>query len=145
MKTRAIIGALALALSVSACSSKDVSHDATRLPVQARELISRNFTSAISLVEEEKSFGKTTEYEVTLSDGSQITFKGNGEWESIDTPNNIPIPAGLVPTAIAKYVAAKHAGAYIVGLEKEKKGYEVELSNGVDMVFDLSGNFIKYD
>lgn len=89
--------------------------------------------------------GKVTEYEVTLTNGSQIEFDHSGEWKSVDTPNNIPVPAGLLPTAISKFVASKHAGAFIVGIEKEKKGYEVELSNGVEIQFDGLGNFVKYD
>ena len=140
-----IVAAAALMLGLTACSAKNVSHDASILPTKARELISQNFTSAISLVEEEKNFGKVTEYEVNLTDGSEITFNHSGEWTSVDTPNNIPVPAGLVPTAIAKYVAQKHQGALIVGIEKEKKGFEVELSNGVDISFDKAGNFLSYD
>ena len=145
MKLRTILSAMAIGLALTACSSKNVSHDATNLPSKARDLISQNFTSAISLVEEEKNFGKVTEYEVTLTDGSEITFDHAGEWKSIDTPNNVPVPVGLVPTAIANYVASKHAGAYIVGIEKEKKGFEVELSNGVEMNFNTFGNFVSYD
>ena len=145
MKLKAIIGALALTLGMTACSQENVSHDATNLPAKAQDLISRNFTSAISLVKEEKNFGKVDEYEVTLTDGSEISFNGSGELKSVDTPNNRPVPTGLVPTAIAKYVAEKHAGAFIVGLETEKKGYEIQLSNGVEMKFDKAGNFMKYD
>lgn len=145
MKLHALLAVLAITLGATACSSETVTHDAGILPGKARTLISQNFTSAISLVEEEKSMGSVKEYEVTLADGSEISFTADGEWKSIDTPNNRPIPAGLVPTAIAKYVASKHAGAFIVGLEKKKNGYEVELSNGVDMEFDSIGNFVKYD
>lgn len=145
MKLHTFIAACALALGMGACASETVTHDASQLPAEARDVISRNFTSAISLIETEKSMGSVSEYEVTLTDGSEITFKGNGEWKSIDTPNNIAVPAGLVPTAIAKYVAEKHAGALIVGIEKNKKGYEIELSNNVEMNFDTAGNFVSYD
>lgn len=145
MKLHALLCAAALSIAVSACSSENVTHDAGILPAEARDIISRNFTSAVSLVEQEKSMGSTKEYEVTLTDGSEITFTGSGEWKSVDVPNNRAVPAGLVPTSIAKYVAAKHAGANIVGIERDKKGYEVELSNGVDINFDVAGNFVSYD
>ena len=145
MKLHAFIAVAALALGMGACASESVTHDASQLPAEARDVISRNFNSAISLIETEKSMGSVSEYEVTLTDGSQITFKGNGEWESVDTPSTIPVPSGLVPTAIAKYVAEKHAGVIIVGIEKNKKGYEVELSNNVEMQFDAAGNFVAYD
>lgn len=145
MKLHTIVAALALTVGISACSSKDITHDAGQLPVKVRDLISQNFTSAVSLVEIEKDYGKVSEYEVTLTDGSEISFYPNGEWKSVDTPTNKAVPAGLVPTSIANFVKDKHAGALIVGIEKEKKGYEVELSNGVDILFDLTGNFVKYD
>lgn len=145
MKLHVILAACAIALASVACTSEKVSHDATRIPAEARDLIASNFTSAISVVEEETSLGKVKEYEVVLTDGTEISFNGSGEWKSIDTPNNVPVPAGLVPTAIAKYVAEKHAGAFIVGIEKDKKGFEVELSNNVELQFDPAGNFLKYD
>lgn len=145
MKTRTIIAILALALGAGACSSETITHDASKLPEKARNVISRNFTSAISLVEEETTGLGQKEYEVTLTDGSEISFTSSGEWTSVDTPNNLSVPEGMVPTAIARFVAEKHAGANIVGIEREKKGFEVELSNGVDIVFDAAGNFVKYD
>ncbi|MCH5217796.1 MAG: PepSY-like domain-containing protein [Muribaculaceae bacterium] len=145
MKTHGLIMALALAIGVTACGKENVTHDATVLPKKARTTLSQNFTSAVSLVKTEKDLGKVTEYEVTLTDGSEISFKSNGDWESVDTPVNKPVPAGLIPTAITNYVHQKHAGALIVGIEKEKHGYDVELSNGVEIQFDKSGNFLKYD
>lgn len=145
MRTPHFIMALLLAGSLTACSSEEVSHDATSLPTQAAELIQRNFTAGVSLVKTEKNFGKTSEYEVTLTDGSEISFNGSGDWESIETPNNIPVPSGVVPTNIATFIREKQAGTYIVGIEKEKHGYDVNLSNGLELKFDLSGNFLSYD
>lgn len=145
MKTHAFLAACLLTLGMASCSSETTTHDASILPAKARDLISQNFTSAISVIETEKSLGKTHEYEVVLTDGTQIEFNGDGEWKSVDTPNNLPIPQGMVPTAIARFVAEKHAGAYIVGIDKNKKGYEVELSNEVEIQFDAGGNFLSYD
>lgn len=145
MKIHSILAALVLSVGLASCSTETVSHDVSVLPQKARTLISQNFTSGVSLVEIEKSAGSVKEYEVTLTNGSEISFTGGGEWKSIDTPNNIPVPQGLVPTSINKYVEEKHAGVYIVGIEKDNKGFEVDLSNGVEIEFDSMGNFIKYD
>ena len=144
MKTRLFLLGCALAGLFAACTSESTTHDATKLPESARNLISRNFTSAISLVEEEKSMGSVKEYEVTLTDGSEITFTGSGDWKSVDTPAGIAVPSGLVPTAIQSYVDTKHQGAFIDGIEKNKKGYEVELSNNIEIQFDMAGNFVSY-
>lgn len=144
MKLYSLLLAFAMTIGAVSCSSETTTHDASQIPEKARDLISQNFTSAISLVQTEKQMGQVHEYEVTLTNGTEISFNGSGEWESIDTPAGTPVPAGLVPTAIARYVAEKHAGAFIVGIEKNKKGFEIELSNNVDIYFDATGNFLKY-
>ena len=36
-------------------------------------------------------------------------------------------------------------GQRIVGVDKERHGYDIELSNGIDMKFDKDGNFLRYD
>lgn len=145
MKTQKFLLALVLVAGLTACSSENVSHEADNLPAKASQLISRNFTAGVSLVKTEKDLGRVSEYEVTLTDGSTIEFNSSGEWKSIDTPNNLAVPAGVVPTNISTFVREKQAGTSIVGIEKEKHGYEVQLSNGVEMKFDLSGNFMQYD
>lgn len=145
MKKLALFMIMALGLAATACGRENVTHDSSVLPEKARTTLSQNFTSAVTLVEIEKDMGSVKEYEVTLANGSEVTFDGAGEWTSIDTPANVAVPSGLVPTAIANYVKTKHAGALIVGIEKERKGYEVELNNGLDINFDLQGNFVSYD
>lgn len=145
MKTlKLLFAAAVLMIGLSACTSENVTHDATVIPKNARDIISQNFTSAISVVKEEKSMGSVSEYEVTLTDGTDISFNANGDWKSVETPVSRAVPEGLIPTAISRYVKEKHAGAYIDGIEKNKKGYEVDLSNGVDIQFDSSGNFVSY-
>lgn len=138
--------AIAFCTAFAACSKESYSHDATNLPQKAKTTLSQNFTAAVSLVKVEKSgLGGTEEYEVVLTNGTEITFKANGDWESVETPNNIAVPSGLVPTAITNFVREKHAGALIVGIDKEKNGFDVELSNGLEIKFDKGGNFVAYD
>lgn len=145
MKTRThfLLGAFALvAVGITGCSKTSVSHDADSLPEKARTTLAQNFTAAVTLVKSETNVGSTTEYDVTLSNGTEIVFRGNGEWDSVETPNDIPVPSGMIPTAIADYVKEKHTGALIVGIDKERTGYEVDLSNGVELSFDKDGNII---
>jgi hypothetical protein len=42
-------------------------------------------------------------------------------------------------------VKKTHSGTRIVGIERERNGFEVTLNNGIDMKFDKNGNFLKYD
>lgn len=145
MKLHRIALALACLSLLAGCEKETTSHNASDIPGKAREILSQNFKSGVSLVETETSGLGSKEYEVTLTDGSEITFNHSGDWESIDTPNDGAVPAGLVPTAIANYINAKHKGVSIVGISKEKHGFDVELSNGLEIQFDKEGNFIKFD
>lgn len=145
MKLHSLLLACVFGMGLIACSSEHYTHDASQLPKKATEFISKNFTSSVSVVEIEKNLGTTKEYEVTLTDGTEISFNKSGEWESVESAPNKSVPSGVIPTSIAGFVAQKQQGASIVGIERDNKGYEVELSNGVEIKFDNSGNFIKYD
>ena len=55
------------------------------------------------------------------------------------------VPTAIIPAAINEYVAAKHAGQYVVQIGKDGKNYEVELNSTIEIVFDKNGNFLRYD
>jgi hypothetical protein len=59
--------------------------------------------------------------------------------------DDMPIPAALVPASIQQYVKATFSGASVVKIDKERHGYDVELSNGVELKFNHQGAFIGYD
>lgn len=137
---------LMFAGAVTAANAKDVyAHDASVLPEAARTTISNNFKAKVSVVKIEKDFGRANEYEVTLSDGTEISFDRAGNWENVETNKNKAVPATIIPKNIRDYVAKNHSGTRIVGIEKGRNGYEVELSNGIDIKFTKAGDFKKYD
>lgn len=130
----------------SAASAKDTyAHDASVLPEAARTTIANNFKSKVSVVKIDKDFGRISEYEVTLTDGTEISFDSKGNWENVETNNAKSVPAGFIPKAISDYVAKNQPNTRIVGIDKERNGYEVELSNGVDIKFNKDGQFVRYD
>jgi Protein of unknown function (DUF2874). len=55
------------------------------------------------------------------------------------------VPTGFLPTAMANYVATNFPGVNIIEVNKERSKFEVELNNGVELVFDKNGNFLRYD
>ena len=89
--------------------------------------------------------GRIDEYEVVLTDGSEISFDRNGNWDNVEVNNTASVPKGFVPKGVGEYVKKNHAGTRVVGIDKDRSGYEVELSNGIDLKFDRAGNFLKYD
>ena len=113
-----------------------VTKDENQLPVAARQLIKKHFPQAkISYIKIDKDLFKSTTYEATLTNGTEIDFDCK----------KAAVPAAFVPGYVANYVNTDFAGEKIVKIERERKGYEVKLSNGMDVKFDVHGKLLKLD
>lgn len=119
--------------------------DINILPSMAKTTIKNYMKGEISHIKIEKKRGSISEYDVILTDGSEISFDKNGNWKDIEMNRNASVPQQLIPQPIQSYVKDNHKGALIIGIEKKKSGYDVELSNGVEIEFNNSGKFIRYD
>lgn len=134
-----------LGISSAAVARDTYARDASVLPKAAQVALSKNFKAGVNLVKIDKTLGRVSEYEVVLTDGTEITFDRNGNWESVEIGSRGNIPAAFVPAPISQYVKKTQKGAKIVGIDRESSGYEVELSNGIEMKFDKNGRFLRYD
>lgn len=140
-----IIFALTAIVMAAVAWAGDYVHDGSVLPQAAQAVIKKNFKSKVSVVKIDKTLGKITEYEVVLTDGSEITFDAKGNWKEVETAKNKNVPSGFIPKAISDYVSKNHKGQKIVGIEIKHDGYEIDLSNGIDIRFNKAGDFVKYD
>ncbi len=145
MKKLLLALALIFGMSIGAQARSEYEHGDSSLPEAAKLTIKKHFKAKVSLVKVEKRFGNVHEYEVILTDGTEIDFDRKGNWDKVETPADKPVPASLVPEAISKYVKDNYKKYKIVSLDKERFGYSVELNNGVDMDFDHQGNFLRFD
>lgn len=84
------------------------------------------------------------EYDIYLSDGTEVDFDANNQWDKVDCHTKA-VPAALVPQAIATHVKNNYQNMAITKINKEYHGYEIELSNGLDLNFDKSGRFMGID
>ena len=141
-----ILTLLLLAVSVLSVSARDTySRDVNVLPASARTVLNNNFKSKVSFIKIDKTLGSIDEYEVVLQDGSEITFDKNGNWKDIEVRAKGSVPSTLIPTGITNFVKNNQKKTNIVGIEKERGGYTVDLANGVEIKFDKNGNFVRYD
>ena len=90
--------------------------------------------------------------DVTLSDYTQIGFDGNLfgkiEWDEVDCKHAsiyTSVPAALVPPQITDYVSRIHAEQTIVKISKDTRGWDIELSNGIEIEFDKKYNVVDFD
>ncbi len=142
--------AITLLVSVSIFSiscDKETIIDENQLPSKASQFLSANFNGVkiLSVVEEKEGLsGK--EYDVLLENGIEIKFDKNGNWLDIDAQSDTAsLPDSLIPTSILDYVKENYPNAGINSIETEKYGYDVELTNGLDLIFDKDGKFNRID
>lgn len=141
-----ILTMLLLAGVVMMAGARDnYSHDIKTLPAAARTVLKNNFKANVSVIKVDKDFGRVSEYEVILTDGCEVTFDRSGNWKEIETSSSSSVPDKMVPRAILDWVKANHKKTRIIGIERKRGGYDVELSNGVDVKFNKNGRFVKYD
>ena len=116
----------------------------SQLPATVKTFVANNFPGKnIAYAEKDVEFGGT-KYEVRLNDGAKIEFDKKGNWDNVDC-NTYAVPAALVPASIAQYVKANFPGTTIVKIDKERHGYDIELSNDIELKFNKSGALIGMD
>lgn len=136
--------ALALTLFSVSLSARDEIISEQQLPAAAKTFVKQYFKNrTVSLAKKDVDPGSTS-YDVVLNSGTKIEFNAKGEWKEVDCAP-AAVPAGLIPAAIAKYVKANYANLKIVKIEREATGYDIELSNDLDLQFDKQGNFVRID
>lgn len=129
----------------AASARENYSYDVNTLPPAAQTMLRNNFKAKVNHIKIDKNLGHVSEYDVVLNDGSEITFDSDGNWKEIEVSRSSAVPKKLVPSSISKYVKHNVGKTAIVGIEKERRGYSVELSNSVEMKFDAKGKFLRYD
>lgn len=111
-----------------------------KLPKSSQEIIQNDFSKeAIKDVQmdRESSWDK---YTVHFTSGNMISFEGgSGDWSEIKMKVGA-VPATLVPVKINSNVKNNYAGTQIKMIMKTNDGYQVKLSNGVDVYYDKDGN-----
>lgn len=131
-------------LALQSCGRDDERIDYNKLPSTAQSFITSHYPNA-TVTSCEKDYDNWSHtYEVYLSDGTHIEFDKHGEW--LDVENRVSgVAQSVVPAPIWDYVATHYASFFIVDIEKDTRGYDVELNNDLDLDFDSEGGFVRVD
>ena len=115
-----------------------------QLPKAAQLFLAKHFAGrAVSLAKEDRDFSGTT-YDVRLADGTELEFTSAGEWKEVDG-NHTALPLTFIPAQLVKTIQSQHAGDAIVHIERKRRGYQVELASGLELLFDVRFQLIGYD
>lgn len=141
-----IIFAIAATFALLTAYSCDKDHfvEPSYLPVQATEFIKEHFSQVnVVSVKKEHDF-LAVEYDVYLSNGTEITFDKKGVWKSIDCERQA-LPSAILPQAIRSYVESNYPDMVVEEISKEHYGYEVGFMGGLELHFNKSGKLVNVD
>lgn len=116
----------------------------SQLPAAAQQFVKQHFSDrnvALAKVETELM---SKSYEVIFADGDHIDFDSKGNWEEIDCKSS-SVPDAVIPTQIMKYLKANYPNETVKKIEKDRREYEVKLSNRMELSFDLKFNLTDID
>lgn len=136
---------MAILLLISGCGGKKAV-TVEELPQPLQTLIEQDFPGesvAYAMLEKE-GLGRK-KYEVVLSDGTGIEAGGDGVWKEIKCSHGNSVPVSALPQQIRSYLEAKHPDVSVRKIENSGRGYEVELSNGLEIKFNSDFVVTDYD
>lgn len=132
-------------ITVSQADNNDRPITLDQLPAVAQNFLKSHF-SGLTLayaVEDPKIIG--SEYEVTYTDRTEVDFRSNGEWSSVERKYDA-VPAAIVPKQIADYMTkSQFANQQIRKIERNAYTWEIELMNGLEIKFDKNFQVIEID
>ncbi len=136
-----LAGLLAIA-SVSKADDRPVRFE--ELPKAAQKFVKVNFPDNIVLYASMDDDIMFPEYEVGLDNGVNIDFRNDGQLEKIQA-RQTGVPAAIIPVKIREYVTAHYPGVKILEYEVDRNGYEIKVSNGLEMKFSLTFHLVEID
>lgn len=133
----------AMTLSVSAGNDKPI--QVTELPKAAQQFIQNHFAAqSVAMAKMETEF-MSKSYDVIFTNGDKVEFDKKGKWTNVDCKHT-QVPQAIIPMNIQKYVAKNYPDAKVLKIElTDRKGYEIDLSNGFDVEFDKQGRVVDID
>ncbi len=135
--------AVIVLLACTACSKDQIiSYD--QLPANAKTIVEKYFDKNNVAYVKKDGIGDWVEYEVKFLNQDEVDFNANGEVRSVDMKSG-EVPSDLVPQQIRDFVAKNYAGQTIVQYEVTYRGYEIELSSGLEIEFDKQCNVTNLD
>lgn len=82
-------------------------------------------------------------YDVWLSDNIYLEF--NKKFEIIEIDSEIKLPDSVIPVKILTYVHTNFPQQFITDWSYDDKRQEVELNNGMNLIFNKNGDFKGID
>ena len=84
------------------------------------------------------------DYTIRYESGEKVEFNKQGDWKEIDCRASM-VPQELIPEQIKTSIANSFPGAIILKIDRNRRGYEVKLNNGLEVEFSPDFQVIDID
>ena len=133
-----------MSFNIVANAGNDKPINVNELPAKAQTLLSKHFKGQKVMLATIESGVVSRSYDVVLRNGTKLEFDKKGNLTEIDCKQGI-VPSQLIPQPIKNYLKENYRGEAVRKIELNKKDYEVELTNGIDLTFNKHFQLIDID
>ena len=85
-----------------------------------------------------------TNYTVQFENDMKIEFNSNGDWDEVNSPSDC-LPSDFLNNMILNHLNKNYPDCCLHVISKGKHKFEVELTSGLELVFNKKGEFLRYD
>ena len=129
---------MTMCLPVMAESDRVITFD--QLPVPAQTMLKKYFAEKVPLI----ITVDWDDYKVIYQSGEKVEFDKKGNWKDLDCKVSA-VPTALIPEQIKANVKATFPAATIIKLDRDRRGYDVKLNNGMEIEFDKNFRVVDLD
>lgn len=133
-----------MSFNIVANAGNDKPINVNELPAKAQTLLTKHFKGQKVMLATIESGVVSRSYDVVLRNGTKLEFDKKGNLTEIDCKQSI-VPSQLIPQPIKNYLKENYPAQAVKKIEMNKKEYEVELTNRIDLTFNKHFQLIDID
>ncbi len=111
-----------------------------QLPQAAQTLLKQHFANKVPLI----VTVDWDDYTIVYDSGEKVEFDKQGNWKEFDCLSSM-VPTALIPEQIKAHIKATFPGTTILKLDRNRRGYEVKLNNGLEVEYNRSFQVVDID
>ena len=135
-----ILLAFVMTMSMPVMSDNDRVITFDQLPAPAQAMLKQHFGDKVPLV----ITADRSDFNVMYQSGEKVEFDKKGNWREIECKRS-SVPEALVPEQIKAAVKKSFPGTTIQKIDRDRRGYDVELDNGLDLEFNKKFQMVEID
>ena len=139
-KSMFILMAFVLTMCLPAMADNDRVITFDQLPAPAQTLLKQHFANKVPLI----VTVDWDDYKIVYQSGEKVEFDKKCNWRELDCKSS-NVPTALIPEQIKASVKKTFPGAIVIKLDRDRRGYDVKLNNGMELEFNKNFEIVDID